>query len=84
MSLPVDEKLIKKIYELIGEGVHQVREMERHLRIFVKNELFKDSPLPVIIIFFLKKSNLPKFCKPAWFYSFCAYFRFRYFQLSHS
>ena len=25
MSLPVDEKVIKKIYELVGEGVHQVR-----------------------------------------------------------
>ena len=46
MSLPVDEKLIKKIYELVSEGVHQVREMERHLKVFVKNELFKDSPLP--------------------------------------
>ena len=40
MPLPVDEKLIKKIYELVDEGVHQVREMERHLKIFVKNELF--------------------------------------------
>ena len=46
MSLPVDEKLIKKIYELVSEGVHQVREMEKHLKIFVKNELFKGSPLP--------------------------------------
>ena len=46
MSPPVDEKLIKKIYELVGEGVHQVREMERHLKFFVKNELFKDSPRP--------------------------------------
>ena len=40
MSLPVDEKLIKKIYELVDEGAHQVREMERHLKLFVKNELF--------------------------------------------
>ena len=46
MSLPVDEKLIKKIYELVGEGVHQVREIERHLKIFVKNELFKDFRRP--------------------------------------
>ena len=51
MSLPVDEKLIKKIYELVGEGVHQVREMERHLKNFVKSELFKDSPLPGMSIF---------------------------------
>ena len=46
MSLPVDEKLIKKIYELVGEGVYQVREIERYLKFFVKTELFKDSPLP--------------------------------------
>ena len=46
MSLPVDEKLIKKIYERVGEGVYQVREIERHLKFFVKTELFKDSPLP--------------------------------------
>ena len=59
MSLPVDEKLIQKIYELVDEGVHQVREMERHLKIFVKNELFKDSPLPGIIIF-LEKIKFPK------------------------
>ena len=42
----MDEKLIKKIYELVGEGVHKVREMVRHLKIFVKDELFKDSLLP--------------------------------------
>ena len=36
----VDEKLIKKIYEFVGEGVHQVIEMERHLEILVTNEVF--------------------------------------------
>ena len=46
------KKIIKKIYELVGEGVHQIREMERHLKIFVKNELFKDSPLPVCLFCF--------------------------------
>ena len=46
MSQPVDEKLIKKIYELVGEGVHQVREIERHLKNFVKNAIFKYSTLP--------------------------------------
>ena len=51
MSQPVDEKLIKKIYELVGEGVHQVREIERHLKNFVKNALFKDSTLPGMSIF---------------------------------
>ena len=36
----VDEKLIKKIYEFVGEGVHQVIEMERHLEILVTNKVF--------------------------------------------
>ena len=53
MSPPVDDKLIKKIYELVGEGVHQVREMERLLKFFVKSELFKDSPLPDMSILLL-------------------------------
>ena len=40
MFLSVDEKLIKKIYEFVGEDVHQVIEMERHLEILVTNEVF--------------------------------------------
>lgn len=43
MSLPVDEKLIKNIYELVVEGVHQV---------------IGDSPLPgrSILLFSLNQS----------------------------
>ena len=59
MFLPVDEKSIRKIYELVGEGVHQVREMERHLIFCLKNELFKDSPLPgMSILHFALNQNI--------------------------
>ena len=30
----------------VGEGVRNVREMKRHIRIYVKDELFRDSELP--------------------------------------
>ena len=46
MSQKVDEKIIKKVQDLVGEGVRNVREMERHIRIYVKDELFCDSELP--------------------------------------
>ena len=46
MSQKVDEKIIKKVQDLVGEGVRNVREMERHIRIYVKDELFRDSELP--------------------------------------
>ena len=48
MSQQVDERIIKKIYHLVGEGVTQVREMERHLKIYVKDELFRGEALPQI------------------------------------
>ena len=37
----VDEKIIEKISEFVGEGVRSVEEMKRHLRIFVKDDLFR-------------------------------------------
>ena len=46
MSQPVDPLIIRKIYELVGEGVRKVSDMERHLNIYVKNELYKGRPLP--------------------------------------
>ena len=33
--------------ELVGEGVRNVREMGRHIRIYVKDKLFRDSELPL-------------------------------------
>lgn len=46
MSQQVDKRIINKIYQLVGEGVRQVREMQRHIRIFVKTEMFRSSKLP--------------------------------------
>ena len=46
MSQKVDEKIIKKVQDLVGEGVRNVREMERHVQIYVKDKLFRDSELP--------------------------------------
>jgi hypothetical protein len=41
----VDE-IVKKIRILVGEGVNNVREMGRHIRQYVKNELFLGQELP--------------------------------------
>ena len=43
MSQKVDEKIIKKVQDLVGEGVKNVREMERHICIYIKDKLFCDS-----------------------------------------
>ena len=42
----LDEKLIDKIDELVGEGVRNVEEMRRHVKIYVKDELFRGKQLP--------------------------------------
>ena len=36
----VDDSIIERIYELVGEGVRSVGEMERHLQLFVKFQMF--------------------------------------------
>jgi len=40
MLQPTDKRLVEKIQILVGEGVRNVDEMKRHLRHFVKNDLF--------------------------------------------
>ena len=47
ISQPVDERIVQKIRSLVGEGVNNVREMGRHVRQFVKNELFNGQQLPL-------------------------------------
>ncbi|XP_066016092.1 calcium-responsive transcription factor-like [Pocillopora verrucosa] len=42
ISHPLDEKIIKRIHELVAEGVKEIYEMRRHLKIFVKEVLFRD------------------------------------------
>ena len=46
ISQEIDQQLVKKIDELIQEGVSDVNEMRRHLKIFVKNEIFGEKNLP--------------------------------------
>ena len=42
----LDEKLIDKIYELVGEGMRNIEEMRRHVKIYVKDELLRGSQHP--------------------------------------
>ena len=49
MSQKVDQRIVDKIYQLVGEGVRQVREMERHVKIFVKNEMFRNEVMPSVV-----------------------------------
>ena len=47
MSQQVDERIIKKkIHQYVAEGIRSVEEMERVIRLFVKNEIFSDDNLP--------------------------------------
>ena len=46
MSQQVGERIIKKIRQYVGEGISSVEEMERVIRLFVKNEVFSDDNLP--------------------------------------
>ena len=39
MSQKVDKRIIKKVQDLVGEGVRNVIGMERHIRMCVKDEL---------------------------------------------
>ena len=39
-NVPTGGWKVKRKYEFVGEGVHQVIEMERHLEILVTNEVF--------------------------------------------
>ena len=48
MLQPIDKSLVQKIHTLVGEGVKKVDEMKRHLRHYVKNDLFAgQNPPPV-------------------------------------
>ena len=48
MLQPIDKSLVQKIDTLVDEGVKTVDEMKRHLRYYVKNDLFpSQNPPPV-------------------------------------
>ena len=46
MTQRLNGKIIGKIEELVGEGVRSVDEMRRHLKIFIKDDLFRDKEQP--------------------------------------
>ena len=46
ISQEIDARLVKKIDELVREGVSNVHEMKRHLKIFVKSTIFTSDQLP--------------------------------------
>ena len=46
MTQRLDERVISKIEELVGEGVRSVDEMKRHLKIFVHDDLFRGKEQP--------------------------------------
>ena len=43
---PIDARLIKKIDELVKDGVKNVNEMKRHLTFYIKNDIFSGVKLP--------------------------------------
>ena len=46
MSQQVDRRIVKKIYEFVGDGIRSVKEMQRILNLYVKNELFHGETVP--------------------------------------
>ena len=61
LSQPVDERIIRKIDQLVNVGVKDTREMRRHLDVFVKNEIMSEDdiqPLPSNRRFYPKLSDI--------------------------
>ena len=46
MNQPTDPRIIDFIHQQVSEGVRNVKEMKRHIKSYVKNELFKDRQGP--------------------------------------
>ena len=61
LSQPVDERIIRKIDQLVNVGVKDTHEMRRHLDVFVKNEIMSEDeiqPLPSNRRFYPKLSDI--------------------------
>ena len=43
---PINERLIKKINELVKDGVKNVNEIKRHLTFYIKNDIFSGTEVP--------------------------------------
>ena len=46
---PIDERLVKKIQELVSSGVNRVLETQRHLQYYVRKEIFAGRKPPEVI-----------------------------------
>ena len=42
----MDPRIIEEIHRLVEDGVRNVQEMQRHIKSFVENNLFKNKPVP--------------------------------------
>ena len=45
MSQQIDKRIVQKIQELVGEGIRNIREIERAINVFIKNDIFKGESL---------------------------------------
>ena len=43
---PINARLIKKIDELVKDGVKNVNEIKRHLTFYIKNDIFSGTEVP--------------------------------------
>ena len=43
---PINARLIKKIDELVKDGVKNVNKIKRHLTFYIKNDIFSGTELP--------------------------------------
>lgn len=61
VKAPIDQRLVDKLNSLVEEGVYSVKEMQRHLKIFVK-ELFGKGEMPKMFNrrFFPSKDDIQK------------------------
>ena len=46
LSQQIDKRIIGKIHELVQEGIRAPHEMERHIKMYVKTELFSGNTAP--------------------------------------
>ena len=48
MTLPIDSSVLSKIHELVRNSVTRVGEVQRHLTLFVKNDIFTGKTVPPV------------------------------------
>ena len=60
LSQQVDKRIIRMVHKLVGEGIRNVKEKQRALRLYVKTGLFADQELPPLNSrrFFLEERDI--------------------------